>query len=249
MTKDDNFNSILEKGKLFLQKTLFPKAHKCIFCGREIYKDNGLYSTCDKCFEKLPYRLGEYCLICGDPAVERNLCKRCRDFRPDFSALYAPFNYTQKVSSVAVGYKDKPNKWMAPYIAKYMADWYNTFNIVGEVMVYVPSSPDAIKSRRFDHNELVAEELAKMINIPVVNALSCSGMVSSQTENDREMRSLNVVGAFHKSEDYNTELIENKDVILIDDVVTTGATVRECARVLMQENKAKSVRVLAFARR
>ncbi len=232
-----------------MQKIMFPKAYKCIFCGKEILHDDGVYSTCNHCFETLPFRMGEYCILCGDDSVSGDICKRCKDLAPDFSAVYAPFSYSKEVSGVIVNYKDRPHKWLSTYIAKYLNDWYNTFHFKGEVITYVPSSSNSVKTRGFDHNKLVCEKLGVLIDKPVVGVLSCSNSMGKQKRNSSEIRALNVIGGFSLLKDIDLSCIANKDVILVDDVVTTGATVRECARILMNDGKAKSVRVLAFARR
>ncbi len=243
------FANLIKSCKSWLEKVMFPASHKCIFCGNELYKDDGVYSTCNECFAELPFRMGQYCIYCGDAGVSGDICKRCMELRPDFSALYAPFHYSGAVTKVVVNYKDVPHKWLAKYIAKFMADWYNTFHFAGEVITYVPSSADAIKYRGFDHNKNVCEELGKLIDMPVVSTLSCSSKMKKQKSQSREMRELNVLGHFGVPKELDISTIEGKDIILVDDVVTTGATVRECSRLLIKYGKAKSVRVLAFARR
>lgn len=112
-----------------------------------------------------------------------------------------------------------------------------------DYLVPVPLHKAKLRERGYNQSEILAKEIGKIINKEVSNCLIRKKNTKSQTKLKEEKRIENVRNAFVFNNNYN---IENKRIILIDDVMTTGATLNTCAQVLI-ENKAKEVFGLVIA--
>ncbi len=116
-----------------------------------------------------------------------------------------------------------------------------------DVLIPVPLHPKKQKKRGYNQSERIASGISLALNIPVFNdVLLKSGNTSTQTNLSRFDRYLNVADSFELQK---VKLIENKHVFLIDDVLTTGATLESCASSLLHIEGVKvSVGTLAWAR-
>jgi ComF family protein len=142
-------------------------------------------------------------------------------------------------------YKYRGHPTLAAPLAKLALVWRERMP-PADLIVPVPLHPARLRQREFNQALLVADHLAQALQVP----LSCEHLVRiratrPQTELDRAERTRNVRHAFavrHSPE------LEDRRVLLVDDVLTTGATVNECARALRRAGAA-SVTVLTLARR
>jgi len=111
-----------------------------------------------------------------------------------------------------------------------------------DFVVPVPLHPVKLRERQFNQSEVLAAYLAKKLNKKIVkDRLKRIKYTMPQTELKREQRLKNVNGAFRAKRDSN---FEDKTILLVDDVLTTGATLNECAKALKD---AGAKRVIAFA--
>ncbi|MCS7250513.1 MAG: ComF family protein [candidate division WOR-3 bacterium] len=112
-----------------------------------------------------------------------------------------------------------------------------------DYLVPVPLHKAKIRERGYNQSEILAKEISKIVNKDVLNCLIRKKNTKSQTKLKGEKRIENVKNAFIFDNRYN---IKDKRIILIDDVMTTGATLESCAEVLL-ENNAKEVFGLVIA--
>lgn len=110
-------------------------------------------------------------------------------------------------------------------------------------LVPVPLHKAKLRERGYNQSEILAKEISKIVDKEVLNCLIRKKNTKSQTKLKEDKRVENVKDAFVFNNNYN---IENKKIILVDDVMTTGATLNSCAEVLL-ENKAKEVFGLVIA--
>jgi len=106
-----------------------------------------------------------------------------------------------------------------------------------DFLVPVPLHPARLRERGYNQSEILALEISQITNIPVLKCLKRIKYTKSQTVLDDKKRRINVKNVFAFDKNYS---LENKKIILIDDVVTTGSTLNNCAEVLYK-NKAKEV--------
>jgi competence protein ComFC len=101
-----------------------------------------------------------------------------------------------------------------------------------DYLIPVPLHKSRCRERGFNQSEIVADQISKITGIPILkNVLKRKKNTKDQTNLSREEREENVRGAFVVT---YSEMIKGKNIILVDDVITTGATLTECARILNQ---------------
>ena len=205
---------------------LFPP--KCPFC-RKLLKD-GAETMCLSCSESLPkVRDGE-------------------TFKVDFmTKAVAPLYYEKQVRESFLRYKFNRVSAYATAYAPLMAESIQkeldgTFDCI----TWVPLGKKRLRKRGFDQSALLAENVAALLNVPLVCTMKKVRETKVQsTLTTPEERRGNISGAYSL---VNAEAIQGKRVLLVDDILTTGATMAECARVLLLGG-AESVCGAAFARK
>ena len=224
-------------------KYIFPENYSCYVCDRDVF--NNPYYICDVCKKTLPYNADRTCLHCGEPLItEGNYCKRCKGKKFIVDRAVAPFLYTNELAYLIHSLKYNGKKYIAKCLAKFMADYVINQNLFGNVIIPIPLCDKRFKQRGFNQSELLANEIGKILNLPV-NTVSLKRIkeTPTQTELDFIERQKNIKDAFRV---YKPKLIRGKSIFLIDDVYTTGATTNECARVL-KDAGASCVYVLTAA--
>lgn len=116
---------------------------------------------------------------------------------------------------------------LVPILGKILMRSLSGRELTSYILVPVPLHTARMNERGFNQAELLAVEVGRAIGLPVVLGLRRVRNTISQTGLERHQRLANVAGAFAVAEN-----VEGKNIILIDDVITTGATMNECAVVL-----------------
>ena len=204
---------------------LFPP--KCTFCGRILNKgDDG---WCDRCTESLPFT--------------ENFGKQDGDF---YDYCISPLYYGGDVRKSILRYKFKGASAYASSYGRLLADCIKECpGLEYDLISWVPLSTKRERSRGYDQAMLLALATALELDDVAVETLSKPVDVQAQSElGGKEERSANISGAYVASD---PELVQDKRILLIDDVVTTGSTLSECAKVLLNAG-ANSVICAALAR-
>ena len=215
---------------------LFPK--KCVVC-----KKFGGY-LCSKCFSFLSFDAKSLCLACNNPSFNNLTHPRCkRKYAIDgcFSAL----SYNKTTQKLIYNFKYKP----------YLTDLKNVLtdlfyeNIIqneqfqqqiqkGEwILVPIPLSSAKLRKRGYNQAEILARELAKKFNFSVQNILERTKETKTQVGLTNLQRKLNVKGVFELINQQS--MIKNQNIFLVDDVVTTGSTLAEAAKILKKAGAQK----------
>lgn len=220
----------------------------CVFCGAAV-GEKAPAAVCPACEEAIPWVVSPLCPVCGRvysaPEATDHLCGPCQTDPPPFSraraaALYEEegptgqaikrFKYSRRLDMLPV-----MHHWLRRPLCQELVR-------AADLVAPVPLHPRRLKQRGFNQSLLLAqafpgvhlerELLARVRHTPPQTGL-----------NPKERRD-NVKGAFNVP---RPDLIKGKTVLMVDDVFTTGATVRECARVLRRAG-ARRVDVLTVAR-
>ncbi|MEO6350835.1 MAG: ComF family protein [Candidatus Limnocylindrales bacterium] len=154
------------------------------------------------------------------------------------------FNGAARASVHALKYDGEQR--LVPPLARLMAERWRCAAIGGEMLVPVPVHSERRKQRGFDQAELLAHGIGDVLHMPVRSALRRTGRTAAQHQLGRRARHSNVGGAFAVPADAQAA-VRNKWIVLIDDVVTTGATLAGCARALYDAG-AFAVSALSLAR-
>ena len=232
--------------------SLYPEGLVCLDCKTELKTDTDKYlSLCASCAERLPFRTqGRTCDYCGcymDDLAESNCCTRCKVTQPQYDKLISAFDYRGTAKKMVINYKKHGETYLYKYIARYLTDYMNATNINADYFTYVPSTKKTVRFRGFDHLSKVSAELSEKLKTPLIFPLIRVKEAVPQKTGALTDRFENVKGAFDLNPIFDKAILENKTILLLDDVATTGATVNECARVL-KDNGAFEVFVLTFAR-
>ena len=231
-----------KRGIKAFDKALYPMDCTCDVCGEELVADTR-YRLCSDCIAKLPFANGHRCLCCGVPlADESDYCNRCQYERGAFVKNRSPLVYEGETRKIIYSLKFGKKKYLAQTLGALMADEFLKDNMEADIIVYVPMTEAEEKKRGFNQSELLAEEVGKRLNIAVLPALVKIKETKAQKELGGKERAQNLEGAFACV----FEQVNNRKILLIDDIFTTGATANECAKVLLKA-KAREVNVLTAA--
>lgn len=212
---------------------------KCGFCGN--ITDSYNY-VCNNC-KRVEYDEDrEHCILCGKKVyLDNNICKECRERRVYYEKLIYYDEYKDVLKDKIISYKFNDNSYLHHFFAELLLPKLLDKKI--DLITSVPISKKRMKERGYNQSELIAEKLAKLLEVPYKKLLTKVHETKRQSELSKIERAINIIDSF----EYNSTInIEGKKVLLFDDVFTTGATVNECSRVLKKQGS-KSIEVVVIA--
>ena len=201
---------------------LFPQW--CVGCGRE-----GDY-ICRTCRQSLLPITPPVCPRCGRPQPGGVLCPSCVNWQAEIDGIRSPFIFDGVIRRAIHELKYRNLRAMAAPLAKLLHDYLITNPVPGEVLVPVPLHRKRWRERGYNQSSLLARELGKLIGLPVVDDCLVRQQYAppqARTASVSERKS-NVAGAFACRDGR----LGGKQVLLIDDVSTSGATLDACAGAL-----------------
>ena len=224
----------------FLCDAFFPC--KCLLCGEDLILGSKPFSPlCERCTHALVRIEGKRCRICSMQLIsEVKLCTRCREIEFHFVSNYSLFEYSGLIRELIYQYKFMKRKRVSSVFAQLLAEIYHCM-YSGMPVIPVPPRPQILNRRGWDHVELLCRLLEKRHGIPILRCLKKTGG-KPQKELDLAGRRANISGTIHLKKRGCSARI----ALLLDDVVTTGATADECSIVLRQAGVEK-VYVLSVA--
>lgn len=208
---------------------LYPR--RCPVCG-EIVKPEGAL-ICPVCFPKLSYVKGPTCKKCGKQVFNSTIeyCYDCTRHRHSFEYGLALINYDDhaRQSMAAIKYKNKRQylDFYAEAICQRYAAQLRSMNV--QALIPVPIHASRKRQRGFNQAELLADKIGARLGIPVYSDALCrSKKTLPQKQLNPTERLQNLQQAFQPG----TIPPGVTDVILVDDIYTTGATLEACTRIL-----------------
>jgi Predicted amidophosphoribosyltransferases len=212
-----------------LADALFPKGKTCVNCKNELIAKTR-YNLCADCIEKLPY-VGEHrCISCGiEINNEADYCISCQNYDHFFEKNRAPLKYEGIGECLIKKLKFGGKRYLAEELGKLMTDEYIAVQFPCEVVTFVPMSGSEEKERGFNQAELLAKEVSKRLNMPLLTLLAKVRDTSGQKHLSGRERRDNLKGVFAVTDQKEAK---GKTILIVDDVFTTGATINECARTL-----------------
>ena len=222
----------------------------CVHCGTSLRHHSSLY-LCGPCRDDLSYLERPACPRCGEevgPYVTLDKgCANCRTLRLRFDGAAAPTRYEGLVRELILRLKLGKNRVLAHPLGQLLLAHAqgNGFHEQVDVVMPVPLHWRRRLRRGFNQAELLATDLASRLRLPLLTRnLRRLKSTSTQTRFSRTRRFENVRNAFAVRD---SAPLEGQRVLLVDDVMTTGATASECARMLKRAGCDK-VYVLTVAR-
>lgn len=208
--------------KKLISRLLYPQHIKCIFCGDEIRIQNA-YDVCEKCNKTLPRILNNFCPRCGQPHPKAGsgLCLSCTGTNYYFEQTRSSLKFEDNTQKAIHKFKYARYKFLAHPFAEFLFDTLQSNDWEIDLIAYVPLYPTREKSRGYNQSKLLAEELSRLTSIPVFDNIVRLKDTPTQTHLSRRERQKNVEDCFKvncKSQ------VKDKNILLIDDVFTTGST-------------------------
>lgn len=212
--------------KHHLDYLLFPDDIKCIFCGRDIsHFDEKPY--CEDCEKTLPFNNGHKCSVCDQPiGNEANVCEFCQTRKRNFKRAYCPFTYEGAVKNAILQYKNENQRYRAKAFARLIVEYMRPDDVKIDIITYIPMTEKKEKSRTFNQSKLLAEEIGKLLNLPVISLFRKIKDVAEQKTSTYKERMANVIGMYEMKK---AKLTRSQNILIVDDVLTTCATVGYCA--------------------
>lgn len=226
--------------------TLFPA--RCASCSELVGKHGAL---CMQCWQKIHFIDDPLCYKCGLPFEynigEKALCGRCMEHKPAYTEARAIFRYDEHSKSQVLSFKYHDRTQLAPVFGEWFTRTAGRYKEKADLIIPVPLHFSRLLMRRYNQAALLAHALSRQLQLPVLpDTLQRIRKTPSQAGLTRRQRDDNMRGAF-RIEKKKRGLIKGKSVILVDDVMTTGATLDACARAL-HDAGVKDVYVLTLAR-
>lgn len=221
---------------------------QCMLCTATVDEPGRL---CPECWPDVGFIAEPCCPVCGTPyavPVPAGLvCGACLKETPPFDRARAVFTYAGGGRELVLRFKRADRTDLAPGLAAMMLAAGATLVADCDAIVPVPLHRWRLWRRRFNQSALLARELGRLSGMPVwLDLLERPKPTRSLGRLGRVERRRVLAGAIRLSERWQEE-VTGKRLLLVDDVLTTGATVGACSRAL-RRNGAAAVTVLTLAR-
>ena len=203
-----------------LQQRLMPGS--CLLCAA----DSGGTLLCPACVTDLPALPEFRCPQCGEQTTHGERCGACLKEPPAFTRVDALFRYEFPVDRIIQAFKYGHQLALADWAGERLAKIIDEKDY--DLLIPLPLHPQRLRERGFNQSVEIARHIASQTGIPLDHqTLIRTRATAPQAELALKERARNVRGAFECRADHS-----GRRILLIDDVMTTGATLREAARVL-----------------
>lgn len=207
----------------------------CVLCG----KGAEAGPLCAACDADLPRHGASVCPRCGDNSVSGEECGRCLREPPHFDATIAAFVYAFPIDRLELHFKYGGALHLARWWASKLLPTVRGF--AADLIVPMPLHALRLRERGYNQALEICRHLAPQLGIPVVADLcERTRATPPQASLDRDARLSNVRGAFSCRTD-----LAGKRLLILDDVMTTGASMNELARTLKMHGAASVVALVA----
>lgn len=225
---------------------VFPGTKACPLCHAPL-PENVHDSFCPVCVAEFSLFQHPLCSRCGAPLTADGCCVECTGEDFPFRRAYAVGPFAGNLREAVLEFKYGKRSALARPLAGVMADWWLRHGPQApyDLLIPVPLHAKRQRERGFNQAELLAVHLSGPLRIPVAaNVVRRVRATSTQAAQTAAERAANLAGAFAC---INPAAVRGKSVLLIDDVFTTGSTLRECAKTLLDAG-AKEVAAFCLCR-
>lgn len=225
---------------------LFPP--QCLRC-RALVEESG--SLCGDCWREVSFVAEPYCACCGLPFAhdvgEEALCGACAARPPSYGRARAVMVYNDASRDLVLGFKYADATHAAPSYGRWLARAGRACLADADLLVPVPLHWMRLFRRRYNQAALLAHALARETGVPVSpRALVRRRRTPPLGRLNREARRQRLSGAI-AADPRRAPDLKDRNVVLVDDVMTTGETAEACARQVLRAG-ARSVDVVSLAR-
>ena len=204
---------------------------------------------CEKCYNEIKSLPEPHCRICEKPldTDATAICRECFERKNYFSYTRAAGTYEGALKEMIHFFKFNKKKKLFKLLSETMLDKIdrNIFNGI-DLIVPAPLSKKSLAEREYNQTELLAKHISFRLKIPANNIVVKTRETERQSSLERGKRLGNLKGAFKIKEEF-ISIVDGKNIVVVDDVYTTGSTINEIAKVLVKAG-AKEVRAVTVAR-
>lgn len=184
------------------------------------------------------------CPQCCEPSALGEVCGACLTHPPAFDRTQVGFYFDQALIELIYGLKYQDHLAYGRILGELLAERVDATGV--EALVAVPLFPTRLRDRGYNQAEVIAESLAKTLHLPLIkNAVQRIKSTPSQTHLSAEQRQKNLKKAFAVDSEKLAGLTE---IALIDDVITTGATMQSLAEVIKAQTEVQTVQAWGVAK-
>lgn len=221
---------------------------QCLICRGEVGAQGSL---CESCWGKMRFISTPFCAICALPfdysAGEGALCGECLQETPPYTLARAVFRYDEHSRMLVTRLKYADQSHLARSFGTWLATYGRDAVGASDVIVPVPLHYWRFVTRRYNQAALLAYALSKQCGLPVLpDGLVRTRHTRPQASLSRAQRLKNVKNAFSVHPRHAGRL-QGASVLLVDDVMTTAATLKECCQTLL-DHGARRVQVVTLSR-
>ncbi|MHB8092164.1 MAG: ComF family protein [Syntrophales bacterium] len=227
---------------------IFPPC--CVVCGELLQRHSSL-SLCENCLKGISFIVSPLCPRCGIPFPAEeggdHLCGQCLMEEKPYALARSVGRYEGTILTAIHKFKYHGKTGIGKALGNIMADFASGIWEMGtfDLIIPVPLHIKRLRERGFNQAVILARALSNRFHVPLdFSSLKRVRFTPPQVGMGRKERSVNVQGAFSIKNPVN---IAGEKILLIDDVYTTGSTLAECSRVLLDAN-AEAVAILTAAR-
>lgn len=212
-------------------------AQDCLLCGQA----SASSILCAPCAESLPRLPEALCPCCALPTSQGERCGRCLSHPPHYDRTRAVFDYAFPLDKLVQALKYDHRLALAPFFGQLLAE--KAAGIAADRIVPLPLHGIRLRERGFNQALELARPMARALDLPL-DATCCRRTRHTPTQASLpwKEREKNIRNAFHCTKD-----LTGQRILLVDDVMTTGASLNECARTLKLHG-AQEVTLLVLAR-
>jgi ComF family protein len=220
----------------------------CLVCDDPV---GGVATLCASCWKNIPFIAPPFCACCGAPfdipVGDGMVCGSCLVQPPHYHAARAAMIYDDASRGLVLAFKHGDRTHAAKALATWMHRAGGDMLAGADYLMPVPLHRWRLFKRRYNQSSLLAHHIGLLSGKKILpDMLRRIRATPIQGKLKRKERQENVRGAFAVAPHHHA-LIKGKNIVLIDDVLTTGATAEECARILLKAG-AQQVDVLTLSR-
>ncbi len=222
--------SVFSPVKRIYEKYFKDERYTCLNCGREIF-DNGYF--CEPCLTALPFNDGYTCDVCGRKQEAEGVCMECKSRRPVYERSASAFVYEGDIRRLVISFK-RGKKFIGKAFAEAVLPIIQEKFKDIDSLTFIPMMKRDIIVRGFNQSEFLCNELKDKLNLPVLS-LKKIKRSNAQKKLSQTSRRENLKGCFKADK----KLFKGKRVLIVDDVLTTGATGDSVAEALKKAGATK----------
>lgn len=196
--------------------------------------------TCGICGKIAPNSLCKKCEIELKKQLDINIINQGKEIEDKyFNEIMYIFKYEGQIRKLIIDYKFNEKSYIYLTFINFLLKNKKIFENIKnyDTIIPVPISKKRLKTRGYNQSLLLATEIAEQTNLELVNnCLIKTKNIIEQSKLNKEDRRKNIQGVYELK---NKKIIEDKKILLIDDIYTTGSTVNECSKILRQGNPNK----------